>query len=227
MNRGWRQNLFFALGDDIPANRVQVNVEKVDLAPVVLNLLGYDVPRLGFGISPVNGVNEIVPVNPQIDWDQVTNSSQLSRFLWSFPELTGEIALVANGEELQIGDTSLSLPTLILLGHDLRITSIHPEMYSATMSAQTLLDRPGSQRFIWADRCGALAGIMDTAQQPDEGQCLLYGALSGERLFIDVLQPDTAVESGVLLARLAAATGTLSTDTEQRRRAALAAHLTD
>ena len=100
-------------------------------------------------------------------------------------------------------------------------------MYSAIKSAQTLLDRPGSQRFIWADRCGVLAGIMDTAQQPDEGQCLLYGALAGERLFIDVLQPDTAVESGVLLARLAAATGPLSTETEQRRRAALAAHLTD
>ncbi len=227
MNRGWRQNLFFALGDDIPANRVQVNVEKVDLAPVVLNLLGYDVPRLGFGISPVNGVSEIEPANPQIDWDQVTNSSQLSRFLWSFPDLTGEIALVTNGEELQIDDTSLSLPTLILLGDDLRIASIHPEIYSATKSAQTLLDRPGSQRFIWADRCGALARIMDTAQRPDEGQCLLYGALAGERLFIDVLQPDTAVESGVLLARLAAATGPLSTETEQRRRAALAAHVTD
>ena len=44
MNRGWRQNLFFALGADITAKRIQVNVEKVDLAPVVLNLLGYDVP---------------------------------------------------------------------------------------------------------------------------------------------------------------------------------------
>jgi len=227
MNRGWRQNLFFALGADITAKRIQVNVEKVDLAPVVLNLLGYDVPRLGFGISPVQGVTEIVPPTLEIDWNQVTNSSQLSRYLWSFPDLTGDIVLEADGEELKINDTSLSLPTLILLSEKLQIASIHPAMYSATQAAQTLLDRPGSQRFIWADRCGAFASIIDEAQRSAEGQCLLYGALAGERLFIDDLQPDIAVESRVLLARLAAATDPLPTDLEQRRRAALTARLAE
>ena len=221
MNRGWRQNLFFALGADITAKRIQVNVEKVDLAPVVLNLLGYDVPRLGFGISPVQGVTEIVPPTLEIDWNQVTNSSQLSRYLWSFPHLTGDITLASDRGELKINDTYLSLPTLILLSEDLRIASIHPEMYSATQSAQTLLDRPGFQRFIWADTCGTFADIADEAPSPAEDQCLLYGALAGEELFISALQPDDAVESDLLTVRLANAMSTVSPDLEQRRRSSL------
>lgn len=112
------------------ARRIDRAATTLDTGPTLLSYLGFDVPRMGFGVDLLRDA-ETLPESLGVAADDRTRlDSHLMRYqgvydrLWDFPDIASGAYLNLERGELQFGPDAFGLPALFTIEEDQSISSL-------------------------------------------------------------------------------------------------------
>lgn len=185
---GPRRNLLMILdGNKTEARRVDRAATTLDTGPTLLSYMGFDVPRLGFGVDLMRDT-ETLPERLDVSADDrkaldthLMGYEAVHDRLWAFPSIASGAYVNLERMEIQFGHDAYALPALFSIDQDLAISSL--TMGDPTAD-ETLTEAaaafPDAVRYLWFDDCAALTlGIAGQDAARESPLCVAGGERRG------------------------------------------------
>ncbi|HEX5754889.1 MAG TPA: sulfatase-like hydrolase/transferase, partial [Arenimonas sp.] len=218
-----RRNLMMLFDPSREPSRVDTPGSLLDVAPTLLNRLGADLDGFGYGRDLLGESPSVVEQHGEQVDDFLISQFGFLRSLWSFPQLYAGLELGPD-DRLSLGEREIKLPALLNLGRDLQVLDIHFEIDADNRLAQRMGAQPATQRFVWVDRCAAVAALSKSPiRAPGQQWCLSAGTLGGSDIRITALEPDAPIAFADL--KQAFDAGVVDTNAYPQRRSRLQAWL--
>ncbi|VUS27343.1 sulfatase-like hydrolase/transferase [Klebsiella spallanzanii] len=201
-----RHNLLMFTGSGISAGENDRIGTTLDVAPTVLDYLGYGSQPLGLGRN-LNG--EQATLREQFTYDEHLNKKLLSwrtvidMTFWGYPELAGKISIDDLTQNIKIGDKKLKYPSLIRYTPQGLIQEVSYGSQSMSgdnrfLPAYYIVNMIGnSELFLWVDTCRELSTLQPELYRNTNQYCFYNGSLASEK-FISGVITDSTVSFNVL-----------------------------
>lgn len=185
LTKGDRKNLFMVID---PSSKRRGFVSKrgttLDIAPTVLELLGYTAPAFGLGRSLLNNEASLIVQEENLSQTLAALSKDFAMF-WEYPTLQPGLFIDARSQLLHIGERTLRLPTLLHVGPGNIVQNVFFAYqlfdYSEKLSAYVhKMDRDDA--IVWIDMCRDLSLLEVPAK--DDQFCAYLGTVEDHTPFI-------------------------------------------
>lgn len=190
LDTGARHNLFLALGADVAPARMNRPGTTLDLAPTLLRLLGFDIDRLGLGVSLLAEEPTLAESHGEQLQQVLRSFHPALRQLWHYPGVTDGLLVDTRRQRVQLGARSFRYPALMTLTEDLRIDEL---MQSDALPGLVAM-LPDAVAVVWLDRCSALPP--GDQRWPQEAVCLVVAPRADARPQVKVINQRWAQVSG-------------------------------
>lgn len=210
LEAGARRNLLFIVD---PSAEGEMQIDRpsttLDVAPTVLSKLGFDVPRLGFGVDLLSAE----PTLPEEMGVTADEKSVLDRYLlgfqsvydklWAYPDISDGLYTNLEKREVQFGANAFGTPVLLTFDETYAVSSA---TLGDTRAEETLteavLDLPTDTRLMWIDDCRALELLStDRVKLKSSETCIAHG-LRGTGLSVSPVSRSDFTPSEALQAYL-------------------------
>ena len=214
LNAGPRRNLMFILDpeNDTP-KKIDRPATTLDIGPTLLSYLGFDIPRMGFGVDLLGEAPTLPEELGVSASDRRAIDNKLLGYqavytrLWDFPDLSDGLYVNLESGEAVFGGSTFKLPAVLSFDEDHAII----QATLGTVRAEETLTRaifelPKATRYLWLDTCQALSMLSAGAQNSDdEGMCLVSGR-RGETSQLSAMTRSSFLSEENLVAQLEAET---------------------
>lgn len=183
LNAGPRRNLLMILdGSRTDARRIDRAGTTLDTGATLLSYLGFDLPRLGFGVDLLRGAKTIPEdLGVSVD-DRTALDNHLMGFqavydrLWDLPDIAAGAYVNLERKEIQFGSAAYGLPALFAIDADLGISKLTLGDRRANETlAEAAEALPEGTIYLWFDECSALELAQPGSNPALEGLCVLGG----------------------------------------------------
>jgi len=155
LQEGERRNLFLVVNTQ-ENGLVERPASSLDIAPTLLDLLGFGNHSIGFGRSLTSDNKTLIESFPK-EYNKILKSSEntLAAKLWAFPEFKDVAVIDIENEKIQFGDRSMNIPVMIeLTENDLGIKRFsfshpNPRRNKGFIASKIAEEKP----HIWIDKC--------------------------------------------------------------------------
>ena len=155
----------------------------LDVAPTVLGMLGFDAPRLGFGVDLNGDVQTLAQrLGVSADTKQVLNNYLLGfqkvyTKLWEYPDITNGLYVNIEKGEIQFGNSSYAIPALLTFDDEFAIDGATlADQRSERTLTKAVIGLDVGTKMIWFDACNALDALSSNKVKLDNAKiCLAYG----------------------------------------------------
>lgn len=183
--RGDRKNLFMVIDPSSEQGEIiSKRGSTLDIAPTVLELLGYPAPALGLGRSLLNSEASLIVQEENLSRTLAALSRDFAIF-WEYPKLQPGLFIDARRHLLHIGERTLRLPTLLHVGPGNIVQDVFFAYqlfdYSEKLSTYVhTMDRDDA--IVWIDACRDLSLLEIPAE--DDRLCAYLGTVEDRAPFI-------------------------------------------
>lgn len=188
LNAGPRRNLLMILdGSRTDPRRNDRAGTTLDTGPTLLSYMGFDLPRLGFGVDLMRDA-ETLPetLGVSVD-DRMALDSHLMGFqaiydrLWDLPDIAAGAYLNLERKEIQFGPNAYGLPALFAIDEDQAVSTLTiGDRYANETLTEAAEALPEGTRYLWFDDCAALAlGAPDSDLAQVQSLCVMGGKRKG------------------------------------------------
>lgn len=201
-----RHNLLMVTGAGIGAGHSDRVGTTLDVAPTVLDYLGYGSQPLGLGRN-LNGeqgtLRENFAYGERLNKKLLSWRTVIDMAFWGYPELTGKISIDHQTQNIKIGNKELKYPSLIRytpqgLIQEVLYGSQSPQGDNRFLPVYYLVDTIGnSELFLWVDSCRELSTLQPELYRHTDQYCFYNGSLAAEK-FISGVIADSVVSFNVL-----------------------------
>lgn len=210
-----RRNLLLMLNTGLPAQQVDRPGTTLDTAPTVLQLMGLQVPAMGYG-------RDLLGANPTLAEAMAENTDAfllgripVLRQLWRYPDLRQGLQWQA--DHVLVDQRRLPLPLLFQVDDKDRVSSV---AYSGGRPlADLVLELPAAQSMVWIDQCPLLQGL-NGQEAKESGYCMAIGQ-AGMRWQLTPIEPHQAMDYQAIGQSLALSRAQLAEPGLQETRARL------
>ncbi len=209
LSTGPRTNLFFVYDPDQPAPRaIDRSATTLDIGATLLSLLGFDAPKLGFGVNllgdaPTLDEAEGRPAGQtaELHSDYLKGFQSVYDRLWAFPQVDGGLYVNVEGAQIQINEHAFRTPLLLTLDPAGSVEKVMIEDPGSIRTLATELDAlPIGTPLVMVDRCADMAPFVQAQQVTGRAQtCLLGGVLGSPGLMVQDLPKSRFLRGDALL----------------------------
>ena len=193
LNRGDRRDLFIAIP---PTPAIPQVVDRsgsmLDVGITVLNLMGIEISKLGFGRDLLSDHKTLLESQSSPD-DFLASQKGHLRDLWLYPDITNQFIIDAEQRQMQLGNQTIKLPALIEIDANDKTTNIAFEFNSYRKLSQRILDIPSDQALVWVDNCSLIRAFSTVNQPYSDGLCVAAGKMGGENTFLKSIDGQTSL----------------------------------
>lgn len=206
LNKGERRDLFIAIPPTKPIPQVVDRPgSMLDVGVTVLNLMGIEISKLGFGRNLLGNTETLLESESSPD-DFLAGQKGNLRDLWLYPDITNQFSVDTEKRQMQIGNQTIKLPALIEINSNDKTTNIAFEFNSYRKLSQRILDIPPDQAVVWVDKCSSLRAFSSETETYSEGLCVAAGKIGGESTFFKSIEGQASLNYENLRPTLTAAT---------------------
>lgn len=212
LNAGPRRNLFFVIdGADRRGEMIDRPATTLDVGPTILSKLGFDVPRLGFGVD-LQGSEPTLPEEMGITAeDRAVLDRYLLGFqsvydrLWAYPDISDGLYTNLEKGEVQFGSNAFGTPVLLTFDETNAVSSATlGDARAEETLTQAVLGLADATPLMWIDDCRALEVLStDRVKLKSADTCLAYGQ-RGTGLNVNPLKRSDFTPASVLQSYLEA-----------------------
>lgn len=186
LNEGPRRNLLMILdGSRTDARRIDRAGTTLDTGATLLSYLGFDLPRLGFGVDLMRDAKTMPEeLGVSVD-DRTALDNHLMGYqavydrLWDLPDIAAGAYVNLERNEIQFGPAAYGLPALFGIDAEFGISTVTIGDRTANETlAEAAEALPEGTRYLWFDACSALK-LAHPGSDPAPGGSLCM--LGGER----------------------------------------------
>lgn len=178
-----RRNLLLLLNTGRPAQQMDRLGTSLDTAPTVLQLMGLQVPAMGYGRDLLGADPTLAEAMTENTDDFLLGRIPVLRQLWRYPDLREGLQWQA--DHLLVDQRRLPLPLLFQIDDKDRVSGV---AYPGGRSlAELVLELPAAQSILWIDQCPLLQGL-NGQEATTDGYCMAIGP-SGSQWQVSVLGP--------------------------------------
>lgn len=181
LNAGPRRNLLLVFAPDLAPSLIDKPGTTLDLGPTLLSLIGSPTPALGFGRDLLAEAPSLRATEPGLEALIAAGRGYLAA-MWSFPQISGGLAVDQAAGEVTLEDRKLKYPLLLRLNDGLEVTGIDFDLNSDLTLAESVAALPLDQRFLWVDSCQKTAIYAAGPAPEGAGLCVLVGSLASPDL---------------------------------------------
>lgn len=191
LEQGERKNLFIITGDNIQAQFNATKGALIDVAPTVLEAMGFDLKGFGFGrsIMPSTKTQTLSSSKEDIN-SYLSSHREYAKSLWQLPSIEENILINKNVNTIQLNRREISYPVLMTLNDLLQIESMTFIENSQLDLATSLITLNVNEPFVMIDKCSNVPIPTFEYQPSIEDLCISYGSLGGE-INTEILNIDT------------------------------------
>ena len=165
-----RRNLLMLLGAHVPPQQIDRKGSTLDSAPTVLQLMGLNVPAMGYGRDLLGEAPTLVENLSKTTDEFLLGRMPVLRPLWKHPNLSQGLQWLP--EHMQVDGRKLQLPLLFQIDPSHRVTSV---AYPGGRSlAELVQEFPPDQNMLWVDQC-ALLEVLNGQANDTPGLCMAIG----------------------------------------------------
>ncbi len=185
LTKGDRKNLFMVID---PSSEHRGFISKkgttLDIAPTVLELLGYTAPAFGLGRSLLNNEASLIVQEENLSQTLAALSKDFAVF-WEYPTLQPGLFIDARRQLLHIGERTLRLPTLLHVGPGNIVQNVFfaYQLFDYSEKLSAYVDKMNrDDAIVWIDTCRNLSLL----EIPAEGDrlCAYLGTVEDHAPFI-------------------------------------------
>jgi len=194
LEAGPRRNLFFILDGTAQGAQIDRPSTTMDVAPTVLSVLGFDLPRLGFGVD-LRRVQPSLPEEMGVGADEasvldryVLGFQSLYNRLWAYPDISDGLYTNLEKGEMQLGENAYGIPALLTFDdtHAVNSTMLGDSLSDESL-IETVINLPDATPLLWIDECRALQSLTaDRVKLKRAETCIAHGK-HGRGLTVDPL----------------------------------------
>ncbi len=184
LNSGPRRNLFFMIdSSQTTATKIARAATTLDVAPTLLSALGFNLPRLGFGVD-LQSEELTLPEELGISAD---DKRPLNRYilgfqsvfdrLWAYPDITDGLYANLEKGEVQLGTSAFGTPALLTFDATLAVkNAILGDVQAHQTLTEAVLELAAGTSLLWVDDCRALE-LLSTERTAlkDAKTCFAHG----------------------------------------------------
>ena len=209
LNAGPRRNLLMVFAPDLPPALIGKPGTTLDLGPTLLSLIGSPTPALGFGRDLLADAPSLRAAEPGLE-ERIAAGRGYLAAMWSFPKITGGIAVDQAAGEVILDSRRLKYPLLLRLDDGLEVTGIDFDLNSDLTLAEIVATLPLDQKFLWLDACKKTE-IYAAGPAPEGAElCALVGSLASPDLRQLALSEGAPLSAETLSAPFQHGTGDLA-----------------
>ena len=195
LKAGPRRNLLFLIDPEDQSSRtVSRPGTTLDVGPTLISRLGFDLPRMGFGVDLLGDEPTLVEELATTADDRGSLDRYVRGFqsvydrLWDYPDLEDGLYVNVELGAVQFGKSDYKLPALLTFDEEAAIDQATLGGIRAEKSlTEAVIALPVGKRFFWFDECAALVHLrMANSPEPTGEQCLAHGR-RGETLDVVAL----------------------------------------
>lgn len=200
LQQGQRRNLFMALQKNkIIPKKIPKAGTMLDIAPTLLDLLGYKKTDFGLGRNLLGNTPTLREQNGNLD-NLISGFKPALKKLWQFPSLEEGIFIDPKSKTITLGEETMKLPILLKLEdpsidsppQHIEIKSIHFKDYWDSGLKNDLSSFLESDFFIWIDQCKITNLLVPGSHQAEyKNYCLFAGKLGRNVYFYTQLVEKT------------------------------------
>jgi hypothetical protein len=190
-----------------PANNTEAANSRagstMDIAPTVLELMGFDVAQWGLGRSLLREELTVMEREQDPDGFLRTLHPAIAKF-WDWPHLDDMVVDTDQGS-LMIGKRKISIPALLVLSRDRDIAEIHFDRDLHYRLSSTLPELAANDKLIWIDHCRDIAVVDingDNTGGDGKNFCLYAGSLNSDSPLVTTVENLALIKKAKLMAAL-------------------------
>jgi len=185
LNLNERYNLFIALH---PRQQIKGNIKRsatqFDISPTLLSLMGFNVPKLGFGRDLLRSQKTLAEKYHEID-NFINSHSNFYASLWQYPKLDNGLTINMKDKILLLGNNRrIKYPALLEINKNGEVDKIklsakitlYGPAYDLTKDILKLSLGSG---IIWIDQCKKIASLNGDYSFFNNNYCIGIGVLGG------------------------------------------------
>lgn len=183
-----RQNLLLVLNGDVPPGFNNQRGSTLDIAPTLLNILGFGIDGLGYGKNLLSSHDATIKNVTGYHVDELTKKGRnYIESLWSYPDFRRGFSFDVDDRLINVGGQNIRLPVLLTVSDAGHTKEIFFEFYSPIALSEQVQRLDPNVRFIWIDQCSKTKALSDVQSNIQDELCLVAGVLAGEKLLSRVL----------------------------------------
>ncbi len=178
-----RRNLFLVFQPEGARHGISTKPgSTMDIAPTVLDIMGFDIPALGLGRSLLRGEDTLVASHP--DHDQMLRAwkSEIQNF-WDIPSLEHGLKIEAGQSIATIGSREFRIPMLIQFDDTNDIANVMFEFDSVTKLIDYVEASPPATLLAWIDHCSRIRAL--SLEVDGSEYCIFAGKLGSDQILLE------------------------------------------
>lgn len=186
LKTGKRRNLFFVLNSGMKQQRVDKQGVLYDIGPTVLDILGSDQKRLGFGTSLLDSMSTSLAANEDDGQAWFLRNWHFLSSLWRFPSVRSGVLVDVEQKQVVIEGQSFEYPMLLTLD-GFNIERIFFEQDSHRRLNDWFSGLEEGMPFLWLDSCHKKVGLSNTVEAVKQ-DCVSYGRRGKGEVVVEPIQ---------------------------------------
>lgn len=180
LKQGNRTNLLMIMGSSIKPIEITKKGGLIDVAPTILDALGFSITELGFGRSLLNNQQTL---SESLDINQyLRENSNFVANLWGFPSIHKGLKIDSSTQQVQLENRTLQYPLAIILDEDLNTETV---FFDGEPTLSKLMEQIDPQKtFVWVDSCTTLGSLSHNHAINTSDMCLALGSLNNKEVTI-------------------------------------------
>lgn len=183
-----RRNLLMILdGSRTDARRIDRAGTTLDTGATLLSYLGFDIPRLGFGVDLLRDEATMPEYLGVTVDDRTALDNHLMGYqavydrLWDLPDIAAGAYINLERKEIQFGAAAYGLPALFAVDEDQSISTLTlGDRFANETLTEAAKALPDGQRYLWFDDCAALElGKRESDLATDSSLCVMGAERQG------------------------------------------------
>ena len=188
-----RRNLFLVNFPKLEPNKVNKRGSTLDIAPTLLNLLGFsDVKKFGFGIN-------LLQDNPTLIQKHNNPNKYLTSWkddiiaLWSPPKFEGELNISTISREVVLGERVLKIPVILTFSATLETDRVIYESSTPKITHYDFISNFSPETdFMYIDSCDKTSILNENSKfKRSDRLCLSLGSLRSNISEFEIHESDT------------------------------------
>jgi phosphoglycerol transferase len=183
LQRGNRRNLFLVFQPERARRGISMKPgSTMDIAPTVLDIMGFDIPALGLGRSLLRSEDTLVAAHP--DHNQLLQSWQpeIQNF-WDIPLLENGLKIEAGQSLATIGSHEFRIPMLIQFDDKNDIANLMFEFDSVTNLIDYVEAASPETLLAWIDHCSRIRAL--SLEVDGAEYCIFAGKLGSDQILLE------------------------------------------
>ena len=197
LKQGKRKNLLMIFHPDRVAPGISNKIgSTLDIAPTVLNVMGFNAPAFGLGRNLLADAPTLVEsYKAAINNHLRLWNTDIAKF-WDMPSIDKGLTIDVQQELVTIDERLFKLPALIEFDEDNELSSIKFEFDTKRKLINYVDKVDGDKLLVWIDRCEKVRTI--SLALVDVGTCIFAGKLGAKKILLSSIKNSLTVTKAQL-----------------------------